>query len=198
MSIVKIKICGITNLKDALICVEAGVDMLGFIFYAPSPRSIDSRTAALIIKDLPENIAAVGVFVNEDEQVVRNIADETGIKVLQFHGQEEPGYCDSFAAKYRLIKVLFPQKEDVVEKMQQYSVDHYMLEGAADFASIKEIVESNNNCFISGDLTLDNLENTLSIVKPYAIDLARGTEASPGIKDPAKVKKIMEIIDNHG
>src|SRR5688572_30609151 len=93
---VKVKICGITNLEDALAAVEAGADALGFMFYESSPRNVSVNVAADIIRQLPPFVSKVGVFVNAAEENVRRIAGECGIDTLQFHGEETPEFCREF------------------------------------------------------------------------------------------------------
>src|SRR5438445_6438728 len=93
LSMIRVKICGTTNLEDALAAVEAGADALGFVFYAKSPRAVSRKTAAAIIARLPEAITAVGVFVDEDLTVVRETMNECGLRIAQLHGAEGPAYC---------------------------------------------------------------------------------------------------------
>src|SRR5688572_17402601 len=103
---VKIKICGITNVEDALAAIAAGADMLGFNFYRRSPRFIEPAAARAIIEKLPPGTMAVGVFVNEDDpQTVSRMADEAAVTGLQLHGDESPEYCRKLSTRY-LIKVL--------------------------------------------------------------------------------------------
>src|ERR1044072_8417296 len=102
-----IKICGITNLEDAVAAVAAGADALGFNFYKPSPRYITPQSAREIIEQLPGSQLTVGVFVNEEAtQAVMNIANEATIKALQLHGDEPPDYCRELAAQASVIKIL--------------------------------------------------------------------------------------------
>src|SRR5215207_3469837 len=95
-----VKICGITNLDDALAAVEAGADALGFNFYKPSPRYITPQSAREFLGGLPHSIFRVGVFVNESPKILRNIADQSGITALQLHGDESPEYCSGLADMY--------------------------------------------------------------------------------------------------
>ena len=92
---IKIKICGITNLEDAEVAVEAGADALGFVFYAKSPRSIEPAVAQRIIAQLPPFVLPVGVFVNHDRETIRNVFDECGLAFAQLHGDETPTFCES-------------------------------------------------------------------------------------------------------
>src|SRR6266850_8573858 len=95
----RIKICGITNLEDALAAVEAGADALGFMFYESSPRNVSLTTAADIIRKLPPFIASVGVFVNPTDALVKKVIDACGVDTLQFHGEETPEFCRKFGLK---------------------------------------------------------------------------------------------------
>ena len=102
-----VKICGITNLDDALAAVAAGADALGFNFYKPSPRYITPQAARAIIDQLPNSVLTVGVFVNEDSpRTAMNIANKAGLKALQLHGDESPDYCHELAANTLVIKTL--------------------------------------------------------------------------------------------
>src|SRR5271157_954124 len=107
----EIKICGITNMEDAVMVYAYGADALGFIFYEKSPRYVSPETAMRVIRDLPDNIAKVGVFVNHDIHVVREIYDFCGLDLIQLHGDESPAYCRQFPPSI-LIKAVSPVIEE--------------------------------------------------------------------------------------
>src|SRR5678815_3036499 len=122
-----VKICGITNLDDALAAVGAGADALGFNFYKPSPRYITPQHAREIIEQLPESLLMVGVFVNEESpNDVRSIANEAGIRALQLHGDESPAYCRELAADYYVIKTFAVSDSFDVETAKAYEVEAIM------------------------------------------------------------------------
>src|SRR5215203_5194951 len=123
-----IKICGITNLDDALAAVAAGADALGFNFYNLSPRYITPQNAAKIVARLPPSILTVGVFVNEELQTLRSIASESGIKALQLHGDESPDYCRELAAGLYVIKTLAVSDTFAAKVVQDYNCDAIMLD----------------------------------------------------------------------
>ena len=116
---VKVKICGITNLEDALAGFFAGADALGFVFYKKSPRNISLSQAQNISRLLPKKILRVGVFVNEDVSTVKRIARICDLDMLQFHGQESPVYCQKFKG-YKIIKVFRVAKFEDLDKISKY------------------------------------------------------------------------------
>jgi len=125
---VHVKICGITNLEDALTCVEAGAEALGFNFYAPSPRYIDPEAARKIVDQLPADVLTVGVFVNgETPEIVEHVATAAGVAALQLHGDESPDYCRALSARF-VIKVLPVSREFKPERALAYQVQAIMLD----------------------------------------------------------------------
>src|SRR5215207_10630981 len=124
-----VKICGITNLDDALAAVEAGADALGFNFYKPSPRYISPQSAREIIDKLPESFLTVGVFVNEESpEDVKSIAKEAGVRALQLHGDESPDYCRDLAAEHYVIKTFAVLLDFDFETVRNYQVEAIMLD----------------------------------------------------------------------
>jgi len=204
---VRVKICGITNVEDALMCVRHGVDALGFIFYKKSSRCIVPRQARTVIDALPALIGKVGVFVDEKKEIVEEIAAATGIDTLQFHGRESAAYCRHFRKRYKVIKAFFPRDLSAIDDMKRYAVDAYLLdlpledkkerpEVMLDLAFIKDVIREFERCMFSGGINPDNVRDILSVIRPYAIDLARGVEDLPGKKDEELVRDLMRKVIN--
>jgi phosphoribosylanthranilate isomerase len=123
---VKVKICGITNLEDALIAVEAGADALGFVFFRGSPRFIAPDQAAVIIRRLPPFVQTVGLFVNEEPATVNSVAELCGLDLVQLHGEESPEYCT--AVKRRIIKAFRVKDLSTVDNITDYHVAACLLD----------------------------------------------------------------------
>ncbi len=191
----RVKICGITNLKDAMLSVELGADALGFIF-APSPRRIEPLMAREIIKRLPPFITTVGVFANEDIQKVKEISSLCGICVLQFHGDEPPQYCKLFSGK--VIKAFKIEDKGDLEKLKEYEASAFLLDSPKrgqpfDWNLLRDF-RCDTPVILAGGLNPYNLELVLSIFRPYAVDVSSGVEAYPGKKDETKLRRFMEVI----
>ncbi len=198
---VKVKICGITNVEDALCCIEEGADALGFIFWRKSPRFVSPPVAKRIAKDLRPFVWKVGVFVNEDRDRVERIATHVGLDVLQFHGDESPAYCNSFRSRFYIIKTLFPDSK-MKWHLSKYNVDAYLLdvrwekkvkeELGIDEEFVKDVVgRFREKVLISGGLTPENVKYYVKKFKPYGVDVARGVELFPGRKDINLVRKFI-------
>src|SRR5882672_3987805 len=123
---VKVKICGITSAEDALAAVDAGVDALGFMFYASSPRCLTRETAARIIQQLPPFVAKVGVFVNPTAEEVRQAIADCGLDTLQFHGEEPPEFCGQFGLK--VLKAFRVQGPETLKALPNYSSAAWLLD----------------------------------------------------------------------
>src|SRR6185369_1317962 len=123
---IKVKICGITNLEDALLAVEAGADALGFVFYKESPRHIFPEQAAAIIRQLPPFVQTVGLFVNEALETVNQTADLCGLDIIQLHGDESPEFCA--AVRRRVIKAIRVKNSTCLDAMQDYRVAAFLLD----------------------------------------------------------------------
>ena len=199
-----IKICGITNVDDALAAVTAGADALGFNFYKPSPRYVTPQTAREIISKLPLSVLTVGVFVNEDSpEAVRSIANESGITALQLHGDESPNYCRELARDRYVIKTLAVANDFDLQTVKAYEVEavmldtkHIELRGGTgcvfDWSIAREVNEVVPKLFLAGGLSPDNIEEAIEIVRPYAVDACSALEDEPGRKNHERMRAFVE------
>ena len=196
----KVKICGITNLEDALFAAGCGADALGFVFYSKSPRSITPDKAAAIIAKLPPFITTVGVFVNEVTGKMMKILEMTGIKALQLHGEESPAACviwrpviKSFRIKDMSdLKALRQYPGVAAYLMDSYSEAEYGGTGRIFNWDIAVEAKALGRIILAGGLTPENIEEAVRRVRPYAVDVSSGVEAEKGRKDLKKVREFIE------
>ncbi|MEJ2671279.1 MAG: phosphoribosylanthranilate isomerase [Deltaproteobacteria bacterium] len=201
---VKIKICGITNLEDALLAAELGADALGFIFYPKSPRYLAPETAREIIFHLPPFVTSVGVFVNEEAAMVQNLAARVGLDWLQLHGQESPDYCQSLGR--RVIKGFrlkdagsLTELEPFQGAVQAFLLDTYkkgQVGGTGETFDWRLAREAQKfgQIILAGGLTPENVAQAIKVACPQAVDTASGTEAAPGRKDPARLREFFAAV----
>jgi len=204
MIMVKVKICGITNLEDALLAADLGADALGFIFYPPSPRSITVDAARTIIAQLPPFVTTVGVFVDEDPARVKELAAAVGLDWLQLHGKETPEYCRSLDR--RVIKAFRIKDENSLDELAPYQgaaqallLDTYkkgQVGGTGETFNWNLALEAKKYgpIILAGGLTAANVSEAISVAQPVAVDVASGVEVSPGKKDPEKLKAFFAAI----
>lgn len=205
----KIKICGITNLSDALYAVELGVDALGFIF-SNSPRKVAPSQAKEIITQLPPFVSPVGVFVNEALSFVAEIAQFCRLYVIQLHGDENPEYCLSLFP-FKIIKAFRIRVEDDLKKLVEYKevANCFLLDSLGcgaiyggtgisfDWKLAKKAKEMvNKRIILAGGLNPENVKEAIQICQPYAVDVCSGVEEKPGKKDFVKLKKFVEAVRN--
>lgn len=200
---VRIKICGITNLDDALAATEAGADELGFNFYPRSPRYILPRDARRIIERLPPEVLSVGVFVNEDTpETLAQLADQAHVGAIQLHGDESPAYCRALKTR-AVIKALRVGEDFDVEAVGDFATDAVLLDGYSarerggtgqtfDWALARRTREKVAKLYLAGGLTADNVAAAIASVQPYAVDACSGVEASPGHKDVTRLRSFIE------
>ncbi|HWI41392.1 MAG TPA: phosphoribosylanthranilate isomerase, partial [Verrucomicrobiae bacterium] len=184
MSSVRVKICGITSLEDALQAADAGADALGFIFHPPSPRYIDPKEAAAIIRDLPPFVQTVGVFVNVEGAVVEATAARCGLGIVQLHGDESPEYCE--ALPLRKVKSLRVRDEASVAVAASYRVAALLLDTYSPHAyggtgetfnwEIAQRAAYSHRIILAGGLNPENVAAAVSAVSPYAVDVCGGVE----------------------
>ena len=197
---VRVKICGITNLDDALTAVEAGADALGFVFYNKSPRCIAPEKAAVIVKALPPFITTVGLFVNADVDFVNTTTEKCLLDRVQLHGDESPEFCAGIIRP--VIKVFRIRGENSLQPMKDYRVSAYLLDAYSPDAyggtgmtfnwEIAKTAKQFGPIILAGGLTPDNVRQAVEAVKPYAVDVSSGVEAAPGRKDPDKIRKFLK------
>lgn len=199
---IKVKICGITNLGDALAAVDAGADALGFVFYKKSPRYITPQKAKNIVRGLSERIVKVGVFVNQSERVVRSIAELCRLDMLQFHGSESPGFCAKFK-EYKIIKAFRIRNSVDFESIFKYKTFAYLFDTFVrmkaggtgrqfDWKLVEGIADRKRVIFLSGGITETNVQEAISIVRPGWIDVSSSLEIGPGRKDREKIKQFIK------
>ncbi len=199
---VKVKICGITNREDALFAVSSGADAKGFVF-AESPRRITPEKALSIIRVLPPFITTVGLFVDESAATVEDIIKECRLDAVQFHGNETPDYCQRFCGRKKVIKAFRIKNKETFSQLELYhNVDAYLLDAYSrdkkggtgerfDWGLAQEAKRFARPVILAGGLTVGNVKEAIEIVKPYAVDVSSGVEASPGKKDPQLLKEFI-------
>jgi phosphoribosylanthranilate isomerase len=199
----RVKICGITNLADALAAIAAGADALGLNFYKGSPRHISLKTAAEISKQLPPFVMRAGVFVNADEDLVTRAIAECGLSLLQFHGDEPPEFCTQFglmSMKAFRIRDAGSLKELPRFQTEAYLLDTYSPEargGTGEKFNWDLAVEAQKfgkPVFLAGGLTPGNVTEAVCKVRPFGVDVSSGVESSPGKKDHAKVRAFIATV----
>ncbi|MDU0457677.1 MAG: phosphoribosylanthranilate isomerase [Geobacteraceae bacterium] len=203
---IKIKICGITNIEDALAAVEAGADALGFVFYNKSPRNISPDQAAGLIRRLPPFVQTVGLFVNEELAAVNGIADRCGLDIVQLHGDEAPEYCSG--VRRRLIKAFRVKDETCLDLINNYDVAACLLDAWSPTAyggtgktfnwEIAAAAAASKRIILAGGLTPENVAAAVKTVRPYAVDVSSGVESAPGIKDREKMRSLVRNVRTAG
>lgn len=199
-----IKICGITNKIDALEAAKLKVDMVGFVFYKKSKRYVDPKLAEDIINELPASMEKVGVFVDEEEPRVLEIAEDAGLTMLQFHGDEAPGYCGNFRDSYKAMKAFRLKDKNDLKKINDYDTDFYLLDNfktdsiggtgeSFDWKILKDF-EILRPVILAGGLNSDNVGRAIKEIAPFGVDVSTGVEKFPGKKDPDLMKKFVENV----
>ncbi len=202
---VRVKICGITRVEDGLSCARFGVDAIGLVFYAPSPRNVSVEQARAIMLALPPFVTTVGLFVDASPTTVEGVLASLPLDLLQFHGQESAAYCESFGRPY-LKAVRVKPDVDLVQYASAYSTAKALLLDA----HVEGIVGGTGQGFdwglipqhlpvpviLSGGLSPENVAEGIHRIQPSAVDVSSGVEASKGIKDVAKIAAFMQGVRN--
>lgn len=196
---VKIKICGITNIDDALAAIDYGADALGFVFYEKSPRFISPEKAGHIIRQLPPFVTTVGLFVNENSNAVERITVQNNIDIVQFHGKESPAAC---LLSRRVIKAIRVKELSDLDSLGDYQVSAFLLDtyteelygGTGQVFNWDIAIEAKKfgRIILAGGLTPDNIAKAVKLVRPFAVDVSSGVEMDKGVKDHKKMKLFIE------
>ncbi len=199
----RIKFCGITRHVDAMQAVSLGVDALGFVFYAPSPRNIEIEQAADIIRQLPAFVTSVALFVNAEPAAVDQVIQLTQVDLLQFHGDESADECQRYGKPY--IKAIRIRPEsDLVAEADKYSNARALLldtfkattPGGTGETFDWTLVPDNLSIpvILAGGLLSTNVAQAIARVKPYAVDVSGGIESGKGIKDIDKMNAFVAEV----
>ena len=199
------KICGITTREDAELAVELGAWAIGTIRWPRSPRVCDADVAAAIVGEQRRRVACVGVYVNATLEELAQEAEAIGFSHLQLHGDEGPQFCAEAARRTgcKIIKAAQIATEGDIRTLERYRTDFHLLDAAAGHLrggsgrvwdwDMLAARRSKIPLILSGGLGPDNVAEAIEVAQPYAVDSASGTESAPGVKDPDKVRRFLEI-----
>ncbi len=196
---VRVKICGITTVEDALLAVEAGADAIGLVFHDKSPRYIFPEQAAAVVRALPPFVQAVGLFVNAELDFVNASADLCRLDLVQLHGDETPDFCDK--VNRRVLKAFRIKDITSLDPIRSYRIAGHLLDAYSPKAyggtgktfnwEIAKAAKIYGPVVLAGGLTPDNVRKAVESVAPYAVDVSGGVESAPGKKDPEKVREFV-------
>lgn len=197
---VRVKICGISTIEEALAAVNAGAHALGFVF-AASPRQVTPVIVRRIVRELPPLISKVGVFVNASRETVAEIADYCHLDVLQFHGEETPEDCQGW--RQPVIKAFRVKDRSFLKELPKYRVAAYLLDafvpgkmggtGTSFNWELAREAKRYGPIILAGGIKRENVVQALRVVEPFAIDVSSGVETG-GRKDPQKITSLMAEV----
>ncbi len=196
----RVKICGITRLEDLHVACEAGADAVGFVFYEKSPRHVSVETAAALVRALPPFVQSVGLFVDAEPATIETVLKSVPLDLLQFHGDETPAACARHGRPWIKAVRVNPQTDLLkcaadFEAARGLLLDAFVpgLPGGTgerfDWTLIPQALPK--PVILSGGLTADNVAEAVRRVRPWAVDVSSGVEASKGIKDALKVARFI-------
>jgi phosphoribosylanthranilate isomerase len=205
----RVKLCGVTSLEDAGLCAEAGAWAIGMIFTEQSPRQVEVATAAEIGAAMRRRVEVTGVFLNAPLDDVVELVDLCSLTMIQLHGDEGPSYCAEVGHRtgVKVMKAARVRDRASVQALRAFrvGVDFHLLDAYAEDAhggtgktfswELAKERGAGPPLVLSGGITPDNVAEAIASVRPFAVDSASGTEASPGVKDPAKVAALMRAVE---
>jgi phosphoribosylanthranilate isomerase len=205
MTPVQIKICGVTNVKDAAACAEVGANMIGFNFYPQSPRYIEPKAARRIVDAIPFGVCAVGVFVDASAEEIRSTAKAAGVRCVQLHGRTSPDTCSELAREFRVIRAFSMDPQFRPQEVSLFSdcdvlVDahHPNLHGGTgltcDWLAARASRSLARFLILSGGLTEQNVGQAITTVAPHAVDVCSGVESAPGVKDHRALENFVSAV----
>ena len=203
MQTIAVKICGITNIEDALLAVEAGADALGFIFAKKSSRLVNEEIVKRIIKQIPPFVTTVGVFVNESLNVVQDIVEYCSLDIVKLHGNESPQYCSQLGR--RVIKAFRIQDAASLLELPKYHVCGYLLDTFVEGSdggtgkrfdwNLATEAKKYGRIILAGGLNPENVAEAIVQIEPYGVDVSSGVECLPGKKDRAKMMEFVRRVN---
>ncbi len=200
----RVKICGMTRAEDVRAAAEAGADAIGLVFYPPSPRCLTVDRARALAAEAPPFVATVALFVNAPADDVRAVVDRVRPSLLQFHGEETPAYCAQFGVPYLKACRMGPGV-DALKYLQPFSAAAgWLLDShVAEYGGVGESfdwslvpAERSRPLVLSGGLSSANVREAIRRVRPWAVDVSSGVEASKGIKDAARIAAFIAEVRN--
>lgn len=205
MNAPQIKICGLTDITEAVKCAELGADAIGLVFFPKSPRNVSPDQAGEISKALPGHVKRVGVFVNETYDTLMRTVERCRLDAVQLHGRETPDLIRRMCREnITVIKALFMSGSPALEEVTHYNASAYLVEcgkgdlpgGNArtwDWAGAKAFGEK-HPLILAGGLSPDNITDAVNAALPDAVDISSGVEADKGRKDTVKVEKFINTV----
>jgi phosphoribosylanthranilate isomerase len=196
----RVKTCGITSLEDARVCLDAGVDALGFNFWPASKRHVPVSRAASIVEALPAGVLRVGVFVRASPEEVRRAVTTVGLDAVQLHGDEDPAaYADAGVPLWQVLRIETSLPERVSERASELLLDA-RVEGfggsgrSFDWSLAREARRFGRPFWLAGGLTPLNVAEAMRSAAPGGVDVASGVESRPGVKDPERVRAFVAAV----
>jgi phosphoribosylanthranilate isomerase len=205
MSPVQIKICGVTNEHDAQVCVELGANMIGFNFYTRSPRYIEPLAVRRIVEAIPHEICGVGVFVDADEEEIRDTVELAGLRSIQLHGDFSSETCSELAREFRVIRAFSTHAHFRPEHAASFRDCDVLIDGyhrdlrggtgrTCDWSAARATLPFTRFLILSGGLNAQNVAQAMVTVTPHALDVCSGVESARGVKDHRSLEQFISAV----